>query len=212
MGNTIMVLVKLLLNVSLLLSLLIAPCMLLMAYWYRRQLTQTLMIWKNPEMVIVTIAFSIASLILFIVGTSSFFIHRDMMNGVTPENKEKYRLIGIMCVLLLVGFSITYAAIRMLLVRVITERGIVMNDRLFRVPDFRHVIEWRHIADYYLVSDYPNVIFTLIIQQQPLRFERVSIRVPVYMRDNFEDLLEAKMRISNARTRADISSHKLSEN
>lgn len=210
-----MVLVKLLLNFSLLLTLLIAPCLLLMAYWYRRQLSQPLMIWKNPEMVIVTIVFSVAALILFIVGTSSFFTYFDVLDAsrIPIENKEKFLSIGSICALLLGSLVFLYIAIRMLLVRVITHRGVVLNDRFLRIPDFRNVIGWEQIADYYLISDYPNVIFTLIVRKDGLRFERVSVRVPVYMRDDFEDLLENKMAGAHAHpSPEDISSHKFSEN
>lgn len=210
-----MVLVKLLLNFSLLLTLLIAPCMLLMAYWYRRQLAQTLMIWKNPEMVIVTIVFSVVALILFIVGTSSFFTYYDVLDAsrIPIESKDKFFSIGSICALLLVSLVFLYVAIRMLLVRVITQRGILLNDRFLRIPDFRNIIGWEQVADYYLVSDYPNVIFTLIVRKESLRFERVSIRVPVYMRDDFEDLLENKMNgAHNIPSPEDISSHKFSEN
>lgn len=211
-----MTFIKLLLNFSLLFSLLIAPCFVLMAYWYRRQLAKTLMIWKNPEMVIITITFSVVALILFIVGTSSFFTHFDVLDSAAVDKafgKERFLTIGIICVLSLLGIALSYVAIRMLLVRVITEKGIVMNDRLFRIPDFRHVVQWHEISDYYLISDYPNVIFTLITQKEPLVFERISIGVPVYMREDFEELLENKMYSASAmRARADISSHKYSEN
>jgi uncharacterized protein Usg len=210
-----MTLIKLILNFSLLFSLLMAPCMMLMAYWYRKQLAKTLMIWKNPEMVIITITFSVVALILFIVGTSSFFTYFDVLDSAQIRilDKEKFLNIGIICVLALLGMAFSYVAIRMLLVRVITEKGIVMNDRFFRIPDFRHVIQWHEISDYYLVSDYPNVIFTLIIQKQPLQFERISIGVPVYIREDFEELLENKMYSASAmRARADINSHKYSEN
>lgn len=206
--------VKLLLNFSMLLSFLIAPCMVLMAYWYRRQLSHTLMVWKNAEMVFVTITFSVAALILFIVGVSCFFTYWGYIDSPDfPAQRGHFFDIGIICALLTVALSLTYIAIRLLLVRVITERGVVMNDRIFRIPDFRNVIEWHEISDYYLVSDYPNVIFTLIIQRQALQFERSSVRVPVYVRDEFEDVLERKMYSASAiRARADISRHKFSEN
>ena len=211
-----MTLVKLLLNFSLLLSLLIAPAFVLMAYWYRRQLSQTLMVWKKPEMVIVTITFSVAALILFIVGISSFFIYYDLdiLNSASHplQDKMKFKQVGLICVLLLAALVLSYMAIRMLLVRVITEKGIVVNDRLLRIPDFRNIIHWHEISDYYLVSDYPNVIFTLIIQKQPLQYERISVRVPVYGRDDFEDLLETKMYSNNGiPAKADPSKEKYSE-
>ncbi|MDX2247685.1 MAG: hypothetical protein SF052_12950 [Bacteroidia bacterium] len=188
---------------------------MLLAYWYRRQLTQTLMVWKKPEMVIVTIIFSVAALILFIVGISGFFVYGDFLNSneIDKLDKEKFLNIGIICVLLLISLIFTYVAIRLLLVRVVTERGIVVNDRILRIPDFRNVVEWNEVADYYLVSDYPNVIFTLIVRRQGLQFERYSMRVPVFVRDDFEDLLETQMYSATAmRSRSDIGSHKFSEN
>ncbi len=206
--------VKLLLNFSMLLSLLVAPCLVLMAYWYRRQLARTLMVWKNPEMVFVTITFSVAALILFIVGISCFFTYWGYLDSPNIRtHSDRFFDIGIICALLTGALLLSYIAIRMLLVRVITEKGIVVNDRMLRIPDFRSVVEWHEISDYYLVSDYPNVIFTLIIQKQALQFERSSVRVPIYVRDEFEDLLERKMYSASAiRARADISRHKFSEN
>jgi len=201
-------------NFSLLLSILIAPCLVLLAYWYRRQFSRTLMLWKNPEMVIVTITASVLALILFIVGTSSFFTYFNVLNpGHTPPlNQEKFLAIGIICTALMVSVLLIYLAVRLLLVRVISDKGIVVNDRLMRVPNFRHTIEWHTIADYYLQSDYPTVIFTLIVQKQALQYERLSLRVPVYLRDDFEDLLEAKMYSSQAIQAQSDMEHRYSEN
>ncbi len=151
------------------------------------------MVWKKPEMVIITISFSVTALILFIVGISCVFNASGYVDASINIEKEKLLKIGAICGLLIISLFFTYLAIRMLLVRVITARGIVLNDRLFRIPDYRNVIAWHEISDYYLVSDYPNVIFTLIVQRQSLKFSRVSLRVPVYRRDEFEDLLERQM-------------------
>lgn len=166
-------------------------------------------------MVIVTITFSVAALILFIVGTSSFFTYYDVLNSSQIQfvDKEKFFTIGVICLMLLAALMMIYIAIRLLLVRVVTEKGVVMNDRFFRVPNFRNVIEWHQISDFYRVSDYPTVIFTLITQKQPLQFERTSIRVPVYIRDDFEDLLEAKMySIQEIHDPEGLSPQKFSEN
>lgn len=194
---------------------LVAPCLVLLAYWYRKQLAHTEMIWKNPEMVIATITFSVAALILFIVGASSFFTYYDVLNSSQMQfaDKEKFFTIGVICLMLMVALMMIYIAIRLLLVRVITDKGVVLNDRVFRIPNFRHVITWNQISDYYLISDYPTVIFTLITQKQPLQFDRTAIRVPVYMRDDFEDLLESKMYDSQVeRDTEGISPQKFSEN
>ncbi len=184
---------EILLHFGLLLSLLITPALVLMAYWYRRQLDKPMMVWKKPEMVIVTITFSVSALILFIVGISCLFNAVGYVDTpLTIDKADLFRISGI-CGLLIVSLLFTYIAIRMLLVRVISSRGIVLNDRFFRIPDYRNVIAWHEISDYYLVSDYPNVIFTLIVQKESLKYSRVSLRVPVYRRDEFEDLLERCM-------------------
>ena len=193
---------------------LITPVLVLMAYWYRKQLPTSLMTWKKPEMVIVTITFSVAALILFIVGVSCLFTYSGYLDtGQVSLRQERLLDIVKICGLLMVSLILTYIAIRMLLVRVISARGIVVNDRIFRIPDLNRVVSWHDINDYYLVSDYPNVIFTLIVQEDTLQFSRFSIRVPVYKRDRFEDLLERQMAgLDDADLYEDLSRHHFPEN
>ncbi|MEM8889796.1 MAG: hypothetical protein AAGD28_17610 [Bacteroidota bacterium] len=175
------------------------------------------MLWRKPEMVIITIVFSVASLILFLVGISSVFTYFDLnlfdnVHNSTPESKGKFKQLSLICSMLLLALLATYVSIRMLLVRVVTQKGIVKNDRFFRIPDFRNIIPWENISDYYLVSDYPNVIFTLIIQENAMKYSRISIPVPVYVREEFEELLEGKMNDNKDLEEADISPHRFSEN
>lgn len=176
---------------------------------------KTVLVWRKSEMVIITITFLIASLILFIVGISSFFSIMDLAglqqstSDVAPSN---LRNIGYICLLLLATLGTTYLAIRMLLVQIITEEGIITNDRILRVPDFRSVTYWDTITDYYLLSDYPNVIFTMIVKKGPVEYKRSSVRVPVYIRDEFEDLLETKLFSSGNSHRSDVRSQPYSGN
>lgn len=189
------VLAGMFLNAGLLAALLFAPCLLLMAFWYRKQLPQTLLVWKKPELVIITIGFAAVALVLFVVGISSFFTHFGYLRStqIDVETRQQLYTIGIACFLMTAALFITYMAIRTLFVQIVTESGIVMNDRFLRIPDMRNVVPWYQIADYYIKSDYPNVVFSLIIQKEPLKFERIHIKVPVYSRDAFEELLENKM-------------------
>jgi len=189
------VLAGMFLNAGLLAALLFAPCLLLMAFWYRKQLPQTLLVWKKPELVIITIGFAAVTLVLFVVGISSFFTHFGYLRStqIDPETRQQLYTIGIACFLMTAALFITYMAIRTLFVQIVTESGIVMNDRFLRIPDMRNVVPWYQVADYYIKSDYPNVVFSLIIQKEPLKFERIHIKVPVYSRDAFEELLENKM-------------------
>ncbi len=183
------------LNAGLLAALLFAPCLLLMAYWYRKQLPSTLMVWKKPELVIVTIGFAAITLVLFVVGISSFFTHLGYLRSTQIDSATRQQLftVGIACFLMACALVMIYMAIRTLFVQIITQKGIVINDRVLRIPDMKQVIPWHQVVDYYIKSDYPNVVFSLIIQPEPLKFERVNLKVPIYTRDSFEELLENKM-------------------
>jgi hypothetical protein len=195
----------LLLNLGLLSALLITPAILLMAYWYRKQMPSTLMEWKKPELVIITVAAAVAAVMIFIVGLTSLFTQFGYLkSGLIGENsKAVMRDLSLLCLFSFFSLSFIYLAIRMLLVQVITHKGIVMNDRIFRIPNFKTVLYWNEIADYYVNSDYPNVVFTLIIRQDDVTYERISLKVPVYYRDRFERLLEEKM--ENSETATDSS-------
>ena len=210
-----MAIVKLIFNFSLIFSLLVAPSLVLIAYGYRRQLTGTLLVWKRPEMVLITISFSVLALILFVVGVSCFFSYGGYLESTQIQQIDKrvFLNLGIICMLSGVALFMIYIAIRLLLVQIVSDRGIVLNDRVLRVPNYRNTIEWHEIYDYYLVSDYPSVIYNFIIQKQAMDFHRVSLRVPVFMRDEFENLLENRMYSASAmRARARMSRHKFSEN
>lgn len=210
-----MAFIKLLLNFSLIFSLLVAPSLLLIAYGYRRQMTGTLLVWRRPELVLVTIAFSVMALILFVVGVSCFFSYGGYLDSpqIRKLNPSMFLNLGITCMFFGVGLLMAYMAIRLVLVQIITDRGIVLNDRFLRIPNHRNQVEWHEIFDYYLVSDYPNVIYNFIIQRQAMDFERAALRVPVYIREDFEKMLENRMYSASAmRARARMSRHKFSEN
>jgi hypothetical protein len=203
------------LNFGLLAALLVTPCLLLMAYWYRKQLPQTLLIWKKPELVIITITFSVMALVLFIVGISSFFTYFGYLRSaqIDPSSQDQFYTIGVACFLLAVSLFFFYLTIRTLLVQIITEQGIVNNDRFFRIPDFRNITRWHQIVDYYIKSDYPNVVFTLIIQDKSMKFHRMVMLVPVYQRDSFEKLLEKKLNDANLKqARNSFRTSRFSEN
>ncbi len=206
---------KLILNFGLIAAMLITPSFILMAHWYRKQLPNPLMVWKKPELVIITIFFSVITLILFIVGLSSFFTHYGYLEStqIDASTRERFLTIGFACFLFNISLIFVYLAIRTLLVQVVIDQGIVINDRYLRIPDFRNMIKWYEISDYYVKSDYPNVVFTLILQREPMRFERKTLRVPVYCRDEFEALLEQKMNsVSSGQSQSETSKRKFSEN
>lgn len=202
------------LNLGLLSALLITPAILLMAYWYRKQMPSTLMEWKKPELVIITVAAAVAAVMIFIVGLTSLFTQFGYLkSGLIGENSKLImRDLSLLCLFSFASLTSIYMAIRLLLVQVITHKGIVMNDRIFRIPNFKTVLYWSEIADYYVNSDYPNVVFTLIIRQDDVTYERISLKVPVYYRDRFERLLEEKMENSEATTDSSRSRFPYPEN
>lgn len=202
------------LNLGLLSALLITPAILLMAYWYRKQMPSTLMEWKKPELVIITVAAAVVAVMIFIVGLTSLFTQFGYLkSGLIGENSKLFmRDLSLLCLFSFVSLATMYMAIRLLLVQVITHKGIVMNDRIFRIPNFKTVLYWNEIADYYVNSDYPNVVFTLIIRQDDVTYERISLKVPVYYRDRFERLLEEKMENSEAATDSSRSRFPYPEN
>ncbi len=206
---------KLIVNFSLIFSLLIAPCIMLIAYWYRGQFQQTLIAWKRPEMVVVTIIFSVLGLILFVVGISCFFSYGGYLQSreISQIDKDIFLYLGVICGLLGMALAIIYAAIRLLLVQIIMERGIVVNNPLTRTPNVQNIMEWHEISDYYLVSDYPNVVFNLITQRKRMDLSRMILRVPVYLREDFEHLLETRIYSASAtRARLQMTQQKYSEN
>ena len=202
------------LNLGLLSALLITPAILLMAYWYRKQMPSALMEWKKPELVIITVAAAVLAVVIFIVGLTSLFTHFGYLkSGMLSENNQMLmRDLGLFCLFSFISLGFMYMAIRMLMVQVVTHRGIIMNDRVFRIPNFRTVLYWNEIADYYVKSDYPNVVFTLIIRQDDVSYKRISLKVPVYHRDRFERLLEEKMENSEAATDSSRSRFPYPEN
>ena len=206
---------ELIVHLSLLIALLVAPSWLLLAFWYRKQISQPVLIWKRPEMVIVTIVFSLFALVLFVIGISSFFSFGGYLQPqeLNEVDKQVFLYIGLLSILGECILGCLYLALRLLLVQVITERGIIVNHGLTRIPNLKNVIEWHEISDYYLQSDYPNVIFNLITQRQQTNLSRTLLRVPVYLKEEFEHLIESRIYSASAtRARLQMTRHRYSEN
>ncbi|MFK7973092.1 MAG: hypothetical protein AB8F95_22165 [Bacteroidia bacterium] len=203
----------LLLNLGLLSALLISPAILLMAYWYRKQMPNTIMEWKKPELVLITVVAAVAAVVIFIIGLTSLFTHLGYLkSGFVANGDRVMRDLSLFSLFAFASLSTLYIATRILLIQVVTHKGIVMNDKIFRIPNFKTVLYWKEIADYYVKSDYPNVVFTLIIREDDVTYERISLKVPVYFRDRFERLLEEKMENSEAATDSSRSRFPYPEN
>lgn len=207
--------VKLILNISLLFSILVAPSVLILSLWYRRNMGKAAFVWQKPEMVMMTIIFFIVSLIISIVGVTCFFLYWGYLDSspIPGLSTENFFNLGISSMLMIGSIGMIYVSMRKLLVQLVMDKGILFNKGFIPVPSSVSMVEWEEIVDYYIVPDYPNVSFTFIVSRPELNFERRSIKVPIYLKDDFQAFLDKKIYASNTvRTNTDVSSHNFYEN
>lgn len=208
--------VKLILNLSLLFSILVAPSVAILSFWYRKSLGKPVFVWHKSEMVLLTIVFFVISLLLLIVGVSCFFSYWGYLDSLKFQaiTGSQFLNLGVSCFLGIGGLSLVYFALRKLLVQMVMPKGVVLNKGLLPVPNSNNMLEWDNIVDYYVVPDYPNAVFTFITSQHELTFERHSIKVPIYLKDDFQNYLDKE--IYSAQTirtgSSKLSSHNFSEN
>lgn len=180
------------LNIGFLTAFLIAPAILVLSVWYRKTFHDVLMMWRTPESVFATIAYFIQSLIWLIVGVSFFFnyISARPTSHFSPDMNIS---IALVCLCLLIASSIIFLAVRTLFVQVITHHGIIINHFILRMPDFKNILTWDNLADYYMQTDYPNTIFNLIYKKEDGSFDRMTMNVPSHLQVHIKDLLDSKL-------------------
>lgn len=185
----------LLLNISLLFAILIAPAILLVSFWYRSSLGKPLFEWPRQEMVMLTIVTSALALILLIIGISCFFTNMGYINpnGFPSIFQNRFLNFGLSCMLLIAGLSMIYFAFRRLLVQVVLREGVMITRGPIPFPSRSALIRWESIVDYYTVPDYPNTVFTLIIRESDMQYRRQSLRVPIYLKEDFQARLDDEM-------------------
>lgn len=188
-------LIYLILNLSLLFAILVAPSILMVSVWYRKSLGKPVFQWHKPEMVLATIVFFILSLMLFIVGVSCFFTHFGYLDPLnfTAIARTQFFNLGLSCMLAIGGLVMVYFAMRNLLVQMVMEKGLIMNRAILPVPNATQFVKWSSIVDYYVVPDYPNVAFTFIVQSEELKYERESVKVPIYLKEDFQAYLDKQL-------------------
>lgn len=193
-------LIQLLLNFSLLFAILIAPSVMMVSVWYRKNLGKPVFLWPKPEMVLLTIVFFIISLMLFIVGVSCCFTHFGYLDPgkFSGLAGRQFLNLGLSCFLLIAGLSMVYYAARRLLVQMVMETGLMLNKGVLPIPNRLYALEWESIVDYYIVPDYPNVSFTFIVTEKELEYDRRSIKVPIYLKEDFQAFLDKKIYSSRA--------------
>lgn len=209
-------LIDLMLNLSLVFAILIAPSLLLLSVWYKVSLGKHVFVWPKSEMVLFTIVFFIVALVLFIVGVSCIFTYFGYLDPIRFPgiNAKQFLNLGLSCNLAVVGLALVYVGMRNLLVQMVMEKGIVVTKGLVPFRNRVKLLTWNQIVDYYVVSDYPNVSITFIVAVRPLQFERQTIKVPVYLKDEFQTFLDHSLQSSKSpQTGSEISSSRyFSEN
>lgn len=209
-------LINLMLNLSLVFAILIAPSTLLLSLWYKKSLGKAVFSWPKSEMVLLTIVFFIVALVLFIVGVSCFFTYFGYLDPIRFPNFDVRQFfgLGLCCLFLVSGLALIYFSMRNMMVQLVIEKGILINRRVLPIGSSVRLLSFDQIVDYYIVPDYPNVTFTFIVAENELEFERQAIKVPVYLKDDFQTYLDEGMNASQAeRNDSEISSRRyFSEN
>lgn len=208
--------IDLMLNLSLLFAVLIAPSLLMLSVWYKKSLGKPVFIWPKSEMVLLTIVFFIVALVLFIVGVSCIFTYFGYLDPIrfAGINVRQFLNLGLCCNLAVIGLAMVYMGMRNMLVQMVMEKGIVMTRGILPLRNSVKLLEWSQIVDYYVVPYYPNVNITFIVAVEPMRFQRQSIKVPVYLKDEFQTFLDEGLQASKSpKTGSEISSSRyFSEN
>ena len=188
-------LIDLLLNLSLVFAILIAPSALVLSTWYKKSFGKPVFVWPKSEMVLMTIVFFIVALVLFIVGVSCIFTYFGYLDPIrfAGINVKQFLNLGLSCNLMVIGLAFLYISMRNLLVQMVMERGVVVTQGLIPLRNSVKLLTWNKIVDYYIVPDYPNVNITFIVAEEQMRFERFSIKVPVYLKDEFQSYLDQGM-------------------
>jgi hypothetical protein len=192
--------IDLMLNLSLLFAVLVAPSMLLLSVWYKKSFGKPVFVWPKSEMVLLTIVFFIVALVLFIVGVSCIFTYFGYLDPIrfAGINVRQFLNLGLCCNLAVVGLAMVYIAMRNFLVQMVMDKGIVMARSILPFRNTVSLLTWNQIVDYYVVPGYPNVNITFIVAVEPMQFERQSIKVPVYLKDEFQTFLDEGLQASKS--------------
>lgn len=186
--------VKLIMNFSLLSALLLGPAALLLALWYRRSFVHTFMIWRRPEAAMIFVAYLVLALILIISGTASIFnFYRLIQNPETTAAATNFKDIALICFSAFTALTFIFSACRLVLVQIITEKGLIINHSVFRIPIPNQIVKWNQLSDYYIQRDYPNAVFNIIYRKEGTAARKVEIPVPAYLQEKISRLLDSQL-------------------
>lgn len=192
--------IDLMLNLSLVFAILVAPCMLLLTIWYKKSLGKPVFAWPKSEMVLLTIIFFVVALVLFIVGVSCIFTYFGYLDPIRfpGVNVRQFLNLGLCCNFTVLGLAFVYVGMRNLLVQLVMEKGVIVSKGILPLSNAVQLLSWNRIVDYYVVPDYPNITMTFIVAEENMRFERYSIKVPVYLKDDFQAFLDKGLNASQS--------------
>ena len=184
--------IDLMLNLSLVFAVLIAPSMLVLSHWYKKSLGKPVFTWPKSEMVLLTIIFFVVALVLFIVGVSCIFTYFGYLDPIRFPgiNVRQFLNLGLCCNFTVLGLAMVYVGMRNMLVQMVMETGVILSKGILPLRSSVRLLTWSDIVDYYVVPDYPNISVTFIVAEDHLQFERHSIKVPVYLKDEFQSFLD----------------------
>lgn len=173
----------------------IAPLFFLLSFVHKKKYKNVIISWKKPIMVIPTILCFSLNLTLFILAAFFFATYFGRIEGIKifdyPSNRMY--LLGIDCIMGIVGVSLTYFALQNYFTQIITIHGIII--RQWNWEHFRFIenkLQWEQINDYYVKFDYPISIFTFLTTRNN-HLEKISLPVPFYALPRFEQQLESQM-------------------
>ncbi len=186
--------IKLFMNIGMLSALLLGPAVLVLALWYRKIFSGSFMIWRRPEAIMLFVAYLVGSLILIIFGTACFFNYSK--HSLIPENAQMatdFKDMAFICFSFFISVTFFFLACRILLVQVITEKGIMLNHRIFRIPIPNRLIKWNQLSDYYVQRDYPNAIVNIIYKTEGMIFKKAEIPVPSFLQEQVKEILDSQL-------------------
>jgi hypothetical protein len=173
-----------------------APCLLGASLLYRKKFKDIALEWKKTQLVAFTILAFILNLTLLIL--SCFFFAATVGRVGKPNELDELPIevlyqLGLDCLLMFGGISLTYLAVQYFFTQFITQKGIVFGTLSWRSGIDNQLVEWCQIRDYFIKADYPVTFFHFVVQQPDSTYVRRSIKVPFYVLPQFQELLEERL-------------------
>ncbi len=172
-----------------------APLFFLSSLIHKKKYKNVILSWKKPIMVVPTILCFSLNLTFFILAAFFFATYFGRIEGIKIFDypSDRVYLLGIDCVMGIVGTTLTYFALQNYFTQVITINGIIIREWSWESLRFvENKLQWDQINDYFVKFDYPISVFTFISTRNNY-LEKISLSVPFYALPRFEQQLESQM-------------------